>query len=235
MKIWSTEEEAMHLKALFDGVNRAKFARDNGFPGGQSMIYQHLTGNRPISLEAAMSYAAGFGCALEEISPRLAQEAMAASKQTGAAVLQLVKTSDGGVSIPQYETGGSMGTGVLLRDQPGEINGWRVTPDWLQKNVRNHSGVGNLAIVTGFGDSMRGMFNPGDPILVDRGIRTFDGDSVYFFRIGDEGFIKRLQKIPGEGIIASSENKAYRDWAIKPNMDFEILARVIKVWQSVDF
>lgn len=141
----------------------------------------------------------------------------------------------GEISIPQYETGGSMGVGVLLRDQPGEINGWRVTPDWLQKNVRSHSGVSNLAIVTGFGDSMRGMFNPGDPLLVDRGINTFDGDAVYFFRVGDEGFIKRLQKIPGEGIIASSENKAYRDWTIKPEMDFQVLARVIKVWQSVDF
>lgn len=139
------------------------------------------------------------------------------------------------IGIPQYDTGGSMGVGVLLRDQPGEINGWRVTPDWLQKNVRSHSGVHNLAIVTGFGDSMRGMFNPGDPLLVDRGINTFDGDAVYFFRVGDEGFIKRLQKIPGEGIIASSENKAYRDWTIKPDMDFQVLARVIKVWQSIDF
>lgn len=139
------------------------------------------------------------------------------------------------VTITQYDTGGSMGAGVVLQDQPGEINGWTVTPEWLQKNVRNHSGISNLAIVTGFGDSMRGMFNPGDPILVDRGIRTFDGDAVYFFRIGEMGFIKRLQNIPGEGIIASSENKSYRDWIIKPDMDFEILARVVKVWQSVDF
>lgn len=147
--------------------------------------------------------------------------------------LQLKKIEE--IAIPQYDTGGSMGAGVLLRDQPGEINGWQVTPDWLQKNVRSHSGVNNLAIVTGFGDSMRGMFNPGDPLLVDRGINTFDGDAVYFFRVGDEGFIKRLQRIPGEGIIASSENKAYREWTIKPDMDFQVLARVIKVWQSVDF
>lgn len=139
------------------------------------------------------------------------------------------------IKITQYDTGGSMGTGVVLQDQPGEISGWTVSPEWLQKNVRNHSGIGNLAIVTGFGDSMRGMFNPGDPILVDRGVHTFDGDAVYFFRIGELGYIKRLQSIPGEGIIASSENKAYREWVIKPDMDFEILARVIKVWQSVDF
>ena len=238
MKIFTIEEEAEKLKARFAGVNRAAFAREQGLKGGQSMIYQNITCRRPISLDAALAYARGFGCKLEEISPRLAEEALHASLQTGvgtSAQREVPQKMSNEIAIPQYDTGGSMGAGVLLRDQPGEINGWRVTPDWLQKNVRSHSGVTNLAIVTGFGDSMRGMFNPGDPLLVDRGINTFDGDAVYFFRVGDEGFIKRLQKIPGEGIIASSENKAYRDWTIKPEMDFQVLARVIKVWQSVDF
>lgn len=240
MKILTIEEEAERLKARFAKINRAAFARDQNIKGGQSMIYQNITGRRPISLDAALAYARGFGCTLDEISPRLAAEALQATRQTGAGTAnvnqqELPYAIGSEISIPQYDTGGSMGAGVLLRDQPGEINGWRVTPDWLQKNVRSHTGVKNLAIVTGFGDSMRGMFNPGDPLLVDRGINSFDGDAVYFFRVGDEGFIKRLQRIPGEGIIASSENKAYRDWTIKPEMDFQILARVIKVWQSVDF
>lgn len=139
------------------------------------------------------------------------------------------------IEIRQYNTGGAMGHGVLLRDQPGVIQSWHVSPEWIQKNVKQHTGVDNLAIVTGFGDSMRGMFNPGDPLLVDRGVQTVEFDSVYFFRVGDEGFIKRLQRIPGEGIIAISENKAYKEWTIKPEMDFEVLARVLKVWCSTDF
>lgn len=144
--------------------------------------------------------------------------------------------SGGEVEISQFlEAGGSMGRGILLRDQPGEIHSWRVTPEWIEKNVRSHTGIQNLAIVTGFGDSMRGMFNPGDPLLVDRGVRAVEFDAVYFFRVGDEGFIKRLQRIPGEGLVAISENKAYRDWTIKKDMDFEVFARVIKVWSSEDF
>lgn len=143
---------------------------------------------------------------------------------------------EGEIDIPQYDgIGGAMGHGVLLRDQPGEIHGWRVTLEWVNKNVKNHTGAANLRIVTGFGDSMRPLFNPGDPLLVDAGVRSVDFDSIYFFRIGDEGFIKRLQRVPGQGLLAISENKSYRDWVITPDMDFEVFARVIKVWCGSDF
>lgn len=128
-----------------------------------------------------------------------------------------------------------MGRGVLLRDQPGVIQGWRVSPEWVEKNIRNHSGTENLCIVTGFGDSMKGMFNPGDPLVVDRGVTTVEGDAVYFFRVDDEGFIKRLQRIPGEGLRVISENKKYESWTIKPGMDFQVFGRVLKAWQGEDF
>jgi hypothetical protein len=83
MNTWTTDEEAERLAARFAGKNRAKFARDFGVPGGQVMIYQHITGRRPISLDAAEAYAKGFGCPLEEISPRLAQEAKKAFAMLG--------------------------------------------------------------------------------------------------------------------------------------------------------
>ncbi|MGK4923138.1 S24 family peptidase [Bordetella hinzii] len=79
MRIWTIEEEAAALRKRFEGVNRAAFAREHQVKGGQAMIYQHITGRRPISIEAAMSYAAGFKCSLEEISPRLAMEAQKAA------------------------------------------------------------------------------------------------------------------------------------------------------------
>lgn len=79
MKIWTVEEEAAALRARFDGVNRAAFARDHHVKGGQAMIYQHITGRRPLNLEAAMAYAEGFGCSLADISPRLAAEAQKAA------------------------------------------------------------------------------------------------------------------------------------------------------------
>ena len=140
------------------------------------------------------------------------------------------------VTINQYDVGGGMGGGrLLLEDQPGLIKSWHVDRQWVQMNVKHHTNAGNLCIVTGFGDSMLGMYNPGDPLLVDRGITTCDFDGVYFFRVGAEGYIKRLQRIPGEGILVISENPQYRDWIIKPNMDFQVLAKVVKVWESKQF
>lgn len=140
------------------------------------------------------------------------------------------------VEIPQYkDIGGGMGGGVLLRDQPGEIHGWRVTPEWINKNVKTHSGAANLRIVTGFGDSMRPLYNPGDPLLVDIGVTRIESDAIYFFRVGEEGFIKRLQRVPGIGVRVLSENKAYEPWTISPEMDFEVFAIVIKVWCGTDF
>lgn len=140
------------------------------------------------------------------------------------------------IKINQYkDVAGSMGSGLILQDQPGEISSIHVSEEWVKKNVKYYTSINNLCIVTGFGDSMRGMYNPGDPLLVDSGVKTLEYDGVYFFRIGDEGFIKTLQRIPGVGIRAISENTKYEAWTITKNMQFEILARVIKVWESTDF
>lgn len=139
------------------------------------------------------------------------------------------------VEIKQFDTGGAMGGGFVLKEQPGIIRRWEVNQEWIHKNLPYYTSIDNLAIVTGFGDSMLGMFNPGDPILVDRGITKCDVDGVYFFRVDGEGFIKRLQRIPGEGVLVISENAKYRDWTIKEGMNFQVLAKVLTVWRSERF
>lgn len=141
-------------------------------------------------------------------------------------------------TIRQYDTGGSMGKGVLLADQPGVIKEWRVSERWLQLNVHRITSPTNLAIVTGFGPSMQPLFNSGDPLLVDRGINCIDQDGIYFFRVGDEGFVKQLQRIPtSKGLIirAKSYNPLYDPFDIVEGMDLEIFARVVKVWKGEDF
>lgn len=146
-----------------------------------------------------------------------------------------LQSSGDDVTLSQYNTGGSMGHGLRLVDQPGTIKSWNVDKEWIRLNVKHHTSDANLCIVTGFGDSMLGMYNPGDPLLVDKGVTTCDFDGVYFFRVGDEGFIKRLQRIPGQGILVISENSKYRDWTITDSMDFGVLAKVLKVWESKQF
>lgn len=138
--------------------------------------------------------------------------------------------------IKQYDTGGAMGSGLVLHDQPGLIHSWSVSSEWLRLNVRHFTSPSNLCIVTGFGDSMRPVFNPGDPLLVDTGVKKVDFDGMYFFRVGEEGFIKRLQRVPGEGLRVISANKDnYEPWTVRSDMDFQVIGRVIKVWCGEEF
>lgn len=143
------------------------------------------------------------------------------------------------LEIVEYDTGGKMGAaGLVLKDQPGMIRSWKVSPDWVHKNIHNVTSPRNLAIVTGFGDSMRPLYNPGDPLLIDTGVVTVDFDGVYFFRIGGEGYVKRLQRIPtvdGTVLRAKSDNKDYDPFDIVQAMDFEVFGRVVKVWCGTDF
>ena len=141
------------------------------------------------------------------------------------------------VVIHQFDTGGRMGNGLVLQDQPGVIESWRVSKEWAAKNIKNCSSLTNLVVVTGFGDSMRPMFNPGDPLLVDTGVREMNIDAVYFFRVGNEGYIKRIQRIPSkDGTIyrVRSANPDYETWEVTAGMDVEVFGRVLKVWRGED-
>ncbi len=82
------QQEATNLNTLIKNLNWAKFARDFAVPGGASMIYQHATGRRTISLNAGLAYAKGLGCALEAISPRLALLAQSVRNSTEEIPLQ---------------------------------------------------------------------------------------------------------------------------------------------------
>lgn len=250
-------------KAQNKGATQTWLAAESGL-GTQGAVGQYLRGVIPLNVEALVAICRVIAVDPKTISPRLLgpllefrylssdeahrqrqaeeqdferEQFLAERRATyGGRRAADLTISKGEIEIPQYsDLGGSMGAGLLLRDQPGEIHGWRVTSEWINKNVKNYTAAQNLRIVTGFGDSMRPLYNPGDPLLVDAGVKTVDFDSIYFFRIGDEGFIKRLQRVPGQGLLAISENKSYRDWVIKPEMDFEVFARVIKVWCGSDF
>lgn len=81
MKIWTMEEEALRLSERFANVkNKAEFARAYNLKGGASMLSQHLSGNRPISIDAAVVYAKAFNCTVAEISPRIALQLENANK-----------------------------------------------------------------------------------------------------------------------------------------------------------
>ncbi len=138
--------------------------------------------------------------------------------------------------IAQYDTGGAMGNGFDLEENPpGFIKSWKVDREWLRLNVKHYTSFNNLCIVTGFGPSMKPKFNPGDPLLCDRGVLTVETDGVFLFRVGRHGFIKQLQRIPTEaGLVlrAKSFNRDYESFDITEKMDFEVFGKILTAWRS---
>lgn len=103
-----------------------------------------------------------------------------------------------------------MGDGRVNDDFPEVIR----AVDYTQKYIRGLVGFvpppGRLVLVTGRGDSMLPTIQPGESLLVDTGVKTYDGDGIYLVNLGNGQQIKRLVD-HGEaaGIHVHSDNKAY--------------------------
>ncbi len=145
---------------------------------------------------------------------------------------------DGTVYFKQYAAGGSMGSGLILEEkQPGIIKSWSVSREWIRLNVPHYTSAANLCIVTGFGPSMKPLYNPGDPLLMDSGVNVVEAEGVYFFRVGNHGFIKQLQRIPSDDgmfLRAKSLNSSYDSFNITERMmtDFACFGKILTVWKS---
>ena len=157
-------------------------------------------------------------------------------------------SSSGGANdlvIAQYDVGGAMGNGgklVLEAEPPGIIKSWRVNQEWLRLNVPAYTSVSNLCIVTGFGPSMKPIFNPGDPLLMDRGVNHVDHEGIYFFRLGDEGFIKIIQRVPNfdkPGFVLRIISKNKEDFPpydiSSKHPDFHVIGKILTVWRSEQY
>lgn len=128
--------------------------------------------------------------------------------------------------IPRYDAVGSMGKGLILPEHVQVIEQLVVSRDWLRKQNLVYTGVPRLAITTGIGDSMKGTFSDGDPLLVDSGVNTFESDGIYFFTIEDAAHIKRLQRIGGGKVKVISDNPVYERWEAEIS-DLIIHAKVL--------
>lgn len=137
------------------------------------------------------------------------------------------------IELSVYDVQASMGAGAVAPAYEDVIEKIRVSASWLRSQV-SFSSPTTLGIITGYGDSMEGTFNDGDPLLVDRGVNEVKIDAVYVLELNDELYIKRLQRRPDGSILMISDNKKYDPYVIKNGeLDrFRILGRVLLVWNA---
>lgn len=145
-----------------------------------------------------------------------------------------VMESLGFITIPHLNIAASMGSGRVPEHSIEIIRDMTVHLDWLKTQGLAFSGIENLAIITGDGDSMDGTFRDGDSLLVDRGITEIRTDAIYVFSLDGDLFIKRLQRLTGGALRMISDNPVYPPIMIE-GVDLEkvhIHARVLLVWNA---
>lgn len=138
------------------------------------------------------------------------------------------------VEIPQYDVRAAMGHGQQLpSDYVETVRHITVGLDFFRQQGCSYSSAKNLAVITGFGESMNKTFASGDPLIIDKGVTTVVTDGVYLFTLSGALLVKRLQVLPN-GIRVLSDSDAYPPYDIVgSDLDGLIIhARVLLAWRS---
>lgn len=127
------------------------------------------------------------------------------------------------VFIPYYNVSLSAGHGSWVdSEQPTHSLAFR--RDWLTLFVT--SNLQKLSVVKVKGDSMVGVFNDSDTILIDHS-QTEPHDDLYAIRLGNEVFVKRLQRLPHKLMVISA-NPEYPPFEINmDDSDFAVIGKVV--------
>lgn len=250
--------ECAALKALVEAYNRARPKQERitqeaaGAALGitQGAFSNYLNARIALNKEVAAGISRLFGIPVEKFSKRLAAEMAdlaqvvapphptpdAAHKDGTVHAIDFSRprSKAGDILIPQYDVRASMGSGQALPS--GYVDTIRhiaVSPDYLREAGVAYTAARNLAVVTGFGESMNKTFSSGDPLIIDRGVNELVTDGVYLFTLAGMLYIKRLQLLPGK-VRMISDNDAFPPYDIQGAEADQLIihARVLLAWNA---
>lgn len=129
------------------------------------------------------------------------------------------------INFDLLDVGASAGTGVALFDE-SVVQSISIDKDKFQELFKCKPSE-SMKIINIQGDSMQPTFKDNDFILVDIA-NTELADGVFVFRIDDELYVKRLQRLPNK-VVALSDNSNYIPFDLPDNT--QIIAKVVCAWQ----
>lgn len=128
------------------------------------------------------------------------------------------------VFIPRYNVEAAAGHGQAVNDEkPLFCMAFRRY--WIENYVTRQTD--KLSVIAVKGDSMEGILNHGDNILINHA-ETEPRDGLYVLRIGNDLFVKRVQRMPGK-LLVTSANPHYAPFEIDlshTDDDIAIVGRV---------
>ena len=129
------------------------------------------------------------------------------------------------VFVPRYDVAAAAGHGSTAIDaEPMFTMAFRKY--WVINHL--HADPKDLAVVSVTGESMAGVLNPKDVILINMA-DSQPVDGIYVIRLDGDLLVKHIGRGPG-GLIVSSANSAYGSWTVDPRnppQDFAVIGRVV--------
>ncbi len=180
--------------------NRAAFGKKIGMTSGQKLYNWYSRDQRiPDGQRKAL---AQIGLSIDWIND--GEGEMVIDAETSFATTE---TTDDYVRVQQLDAEAGMGGERVNDDFPEVIRGMDFTPSFIRSIVGFVPAPGRLVLVTGRGDSMIPIIQPGESLMVDTGVTAFDGDGIYLINTGNGQQVKGLQD-RGEAIYIVSANSA---------------------------
>lgn len=237
-------EDAARLKELFAArepkVSQAEFGAQHGL-GSQGMVWQYLSGHRPLNIKAATAFARGLSVTVQAFSPTLASQIDYVSQSAASAPQHDVRELAGEYQevvladphnpafyqIPKVQLRLSAGvTGFQTVPEIYDGSKLSVSKNWVDRNGFTPSKLIALSVK---GESMEPNLYAGDLVIVNTGDTKIVDGSVYAVNYEGEAVVKRFMRDSGEWWL-SSDNPDQQKYRRKRCRDGEclVVGKVVK-------
>lgn len=132
--------------------------------------------------------------------------------------------------VPIYDLAASAGTGKLVADE--NIRCYLKFPNWwFNERGLQHSDVVGLYTK---GDSMEPTIPDNSLLLIDQSKTYLSDGKVYVVRVDDELYVKRVNRLVGEGLELISDNTRYKTKVISKELlhtenFFQVIGQVVHI------
>lgn len=130
------------------------------------------------------------------------------------------------VFVPRYNVAAAAGHGAWNDDETPMF-----TVSFRRYWVTNHlkADPAKLSVISVYGDSMEGVLNDKDIILINHDDRE-PREGIYVLRIDGQLIVKRVQRLPGSILRITNTNPAYEPFSVDMNNvlgDFAVVGKVV--------
>lgn len=131
------------------------------------------------------------------------------------------------IFVPRYNVKAAAGNGHYNSDHTSTLR-MAFRRFWVDNYL--HVSHKDLSVIGVKGDSMEGILNDGDNILINHADKR-PGNGLYVMRIGEDLIVKHVQSMPGGKLLVTSSNDMYEPFEIDLKKqdydDIEVIGKVV--------